>query len=80
MTDVNSNGSHILDMLSEFCKILHYWSSSCHKKLVMLKSRVNISAATLNFQQCGILTSVDSDEHVQPAFSLEAQNDVRSVD
>ena len=24
---------------------------------------------TRDFQQCGILTSVDSDEHVQPPFS-----------
>ena len=25
---------------------------------------------TGDFQQCGILTSVDSDEHVQPPFKL----------
>ena len=34
---------------------------------------------TCDFQQCGILTSVDSDEQVQPPFSLETQNDVKSV-
>ena len=27
-------------------------------------------AVTCDFQQCGILTSVDSDEHVQPPFKL----------
>ena len=27
-----------------------------------------IWAVTCDFQQCGILTSVDSDEHVQPPF------------
>ena len=27
-------------------------------------------AATCDFQQCGILTSVDSDEPVQPPFKL----------
>ena len=29
-----------------------------------------ICAATCNFQKCGILTSVDSDEHVQPLFKF----------
>ena len=29
-----------------------------------------IWAAAWDFQQCGILTSVDSDEHVQPPFKL----------
>ena len=32
---------------------------------------------TCNFQQCGILTSVDSDEHVQPLLSLETPNGVQ---
>ena len=31
------------------------------------------------FQQCGILTCVDSDEPVQPPLSLEAPNNVQSV-
>ena len=34
---------------------------------------------TCDFQQCGILTSVDSDEPVLPPFDLRALNDVRSV-
>ena len=34
---------------------------------------------TCDFQQCGILTSVDSDEPVQPPFKLRTPNDVRSV-
>ena len=31
------------------------------------------------FQKCGILTSVDSDEPVQPTLSLETPNDFKSV-
>ena len=31
------------------------------------------------FQQCGCLTSEDSDEHVHPPFKLRNSNDVRSV-
>ena len=34
---------------------------------------------TCGFQQCGILTSVDSDEPVRPPLSLETPNDVQSV-
>ena len=34
---------------------------------------------TCDFQQCGILTSVDSDEPMQPIFSLETPNNVQSV-
>ena len=35
---------------------------------------------TCGFQQCGIFTSEDSNETVQPHFlSLETPNDVRSV-
>ena len=35
---------------------------------------------TWDFQQCGILTSVDSDERVQPLFKpIEIPNDVRSA-
>ena len=30
-------------------------------------------------QQCDILTSVDSDEHVQPLYKLETSNVVRPV-
>ena len=32
----------------------------------------NIWAVTCDFQQCGILTSVDSDEPVQPPFKLRS--------
>ena len=38
----------------------------------------NISS-TCDFQQCGILTSVDSDEPVQPPVKLRNPNGVRSV-
>ena len=34
---------------------------------------------TCDFQQCGILTSVDSDEPVKPPFKLRNSNVVRSV-
>ena len=36
-------------------------------------------AATCDFQQCGILTSVDLDEPVQPPLKLRTPNDVQSV-
>ena len=32
-----------------------------------------------DFQQCGILTSEDSDKPVQPTFKLRTPNDVQSV-
>ena len=35
---------------------------------------------TSDFQQCGILISVDSDEPVQPPFKLKTPNDVQSVE
>ena len=39
-----------------------------------------ILAAKCDFQQCGILTSVDSDERAQPPFKLrKTHNNVRSV-
>ena len=34
---------------------------------------------TCDFQQCGILTSVDSDEPAQCLLSLETPKDVQSV-
>ena len=36
-------------------------------------------ATTCDFQQCGILTGVDSDEAVHPHLSLETPNNVCSV-
>ena len=36
-------------------------------------------ATACDFQQCGILTSVDSDEHVLSPFKVRPPNDVRSV-
>ena len=36
-------------------------------------------AMTCDFQQCGILTSVDSDKPVQPLLVLETPNDIQSV-
>ena len=44
--------------------------------------RVHWSAFECDFQQCGILTSVDSDEPLQPPpppLSLETPNDFQSV-
>ena len=42
-------------------------------------SKKYIWAATCDFQQCGILTSVHSDEPVQPPFTLKTPNHVQSV-
>ena len=44
----------------ELCRDVKFSSSICN----------DIRTATCDFQQCGILTSVDSDEHVQPPFKL----------
>ena len=46
----------------------------------MVRQGINhIRAVTCDFQQCGILTSVDSDKPVQPPFKLRTPNDVQSV-
>ena len=34
---------------------------------------------TCDFQQCDILTGIDSDEPLQPTFKLRNSNDVQSV-
>ena len=47
--------------------------------LIDLAVRKDIWAATYDFQQCGILTSVDSDEPVNLLLSIETPNDVWSV-
>ena len=58
---------------------------------MLLKSRINtlntfygsltliVLDLLITFQQCGILTSVDLDEPVQPPMNLETSNDVQSV-
>ena len=40
----------------------------------------SILAAACDFQHCGILTSVDSDEFVHLPFKLKTPKDVQSVD
>ena len=42
----------------------------CMSILFFQEFHYNISATTCDFQQCDILTSVDSDESVQPPFKL----------
>ena len=39
-------------------------------RLYLYPWHVSILAVTCDFHQCGILTSVDSDEPVQPPFKL----------
>ena len=41
-----------------------------HSRIKSGRLREIIGAVTRDFQQCGILTSVDSDEPVQPPFKL----------
>ena len=41
-----------------------------HNKIKSKMHLHNNRAVTCDFQHFGILTSVDSDEHVQPAFKL----------
>ena len=47
--------------------------------VISLAPILYIWATTCDFQQCGILTSVDSDEPVQPPSKLRTPNDVQSV-
>ena len=42
----------------------------CAEKNIQITHIVIMLAATCDFQQCGILTSVDSTEPVQPLFKL----------
>ena len=52
------NGSTRTKLKSHCLAVHHYfWTVNLH---------IYIGAMTLDFQQCGILTSVDSDEPVQP--------------
>ena len=44
-----------------------YWSLVI---CIKLRSNIHIWAVTCDFQQCGVLTSVDSDEPVQPPFKV----------
>ena len=37
---------------------------------IAIRENISIWALTCDFQQCGILTSVDSNKHVQPSFKL----------
>ena len=41
-----------------------------HKLVHTVRKNVYNWAVTCDFQQCGILTSVDSDEPVQPDFKI----------
>ena len=55
-----------LDWFIQTCiNIRHHMSLECFYDQTLYKW-----AATCDFQQCGILTSVDSDEPVQPHFKL----------
>ena len=49
-------------------QVLHSTTEPLHSSLTSLGS-INWAVAC-DFQQCGILTSVDSDEHVKPPFKL----------
>ena len=42
----------------------------CNTDIIVTKIHPETGAATHDFQQCGILTSVDSHEPVQPPFKL----------
>ena len=49
------------------------WTSTIQWLMCFIQANNNV-AATFDFQQCGILTSVDSDEPVQPPFKLKISN------
>ena len=64
---VDSNGREYINQLNK------------RVPLQRVPSCILIGAVTCNFQQCGILTSVDTDEPVQPPLSYETSNNVPSV-
>ena len=51
-------------------RFLHLKSSFKRQKARLVITENGKWAVTFDFQQCGILTSVDSDEHVQPPFKF----------
>ena len=73
-----SGSEHSLDAQSLhcFCSVVAQIPIS---RVVRVESGRKKRAATRDFQQCGILTSKDSDEPVQPCLSLETPNDVDLV-
>ena len=40
------------------------------ERILGMRATAKLSSMTCDFQRCGILTSVDSDEPVQPPFKL----------
>ena len=61
---------HTCDLLfCRICLLLEYVSSAAGYHAVSVMS--NNDHATCDFQQCGILKSVDLDEPVQPPFKLK---------
>ena len=55
------------------------WEESTLRERKVNELLRTIWAATWDFQQCGILTSVDKDEPVQPPIKLRNSNAVQSV-
>ena len=54
-------------------------TSKFRRSVIVVDLSINIWATTCDFQQFGILTSVDSDEPVKTSLSLETANDVQLV-
>ena len=67
-------------MLGNYLQQTTFFSGLLRVKRQVMRKH---NAETCGFQQCGILTIVDSEEPVPPLFqlllSLETPNDVRSV-
>ena len=51
---------------------------SCETKFHQGLSILSATGCICVFQQCGLLTRIDSDKSVQPPVSLETPNDVQS--
>ena len=61
----------ITDWYRHYALALAFPYPACFQFLIcLINSSIKIWAATCDFQQCGILTCVESDEHVQPPFKL----------
>ena len=63
--------ANMVSVVTQYC-----YSSPCTP---YRQAKNNEWTATCDFQQCGILTSVDSDQPLQPTFKFRTPNDARSV-
>ena len=73
LLDKTSTGNRVCPEILYHRSLLNPWQCDDTNQPITLKymfSTVTIWAVTCHFQQCGVLTSVDSDKPLQPIFKL----------